>query len=225
MGKRWAALVAALVVSMVTGGIVLAASYDGEDTCRDVKAWPGGSYLGQMHPFHVAFYTDYANTAGFERCQFWALEQRYSAVRGLRELGYTIFGPGQFAWPPPAPELPPLTELPPDSLSYRETSGRGSAWATMDLVRGIHTISYRYDQWHSGPVRIQMVGPAGAMSTIHDGSLNSRGILMVPIPQAGTYTFHVEAEGNWQLETGERPRVVEREAPLTVQACEAFLFG
>ena len=226
MRTRWLTPLVALVLAIVATGVVSAVSYDGEETCRDVKAWPGGSYLGQMHPHHIAVYTAHARSTNSDRCELWALDLRYSAVRGLRDLGYTVFGPGEFAWPV-VPELPPLVEIPPDMLSYRETSGRDAAWATLDLVRGIHAIDYTFDGWMFGPVRIEVVGPDGEVHLRHDNTVPYRGVLKVPAPQAGTYTFLVEAKGQWKLETGERPevktRTVVREADLSVEACDAFL--
>ena len=99
MRTRWLTPLAALVLAIVATGVVSAVTYDGEETCRDVKAWPGGSYLGQMHPHHVAVYTAHAQSTNTDPCELWALDLRYSAVRGLRNLGYTVFGPGEFAWP------------------------------------------------------------------------------------------------------------------------------
>ena len=216
----------AVALFVATAGGVLAVTYDGEDTCREVMAWPGGPYLGQMHPHHVQVYTDHAQAQDSDACELWSLDHRYSAVRGLRDLGYTVFNPGEFAWPV-IPELPPLAEIPPDMLSYRETSGRDNAWATLDLVRGIHAIDYTFDGWMFGSVRIEVVGPDGAPQLLHDDTVPHKGVLKVPAAQAGTYIFNVEAMGNWRLETGKRPevkvRTVVKEAKLTVRACEAFL--
>lgn len=49
--------------------------------------------------------------ANAEPCRAWALDQRSSAVRGLREFGYTVFGPGEFAQPELPPLCPPLDRI------------------------------------------------------------------------------------------------------------------
>ena len=69
---------------------VLALNYEGEDFCQDSPAWPDGTYLGQMHPYHSDFYRGYAERRGWDPCATWATDQRNSAIRGLRELGYTV---------------------------------------------------------------------------------------------------------------------------------------
>lgn len=111
--------------------------------------------------------------------------------------------------------------------SYRETSGRDAAWATLDLVRGIHAIDFTFDEWMFGLVRIEVVGPDRVARLRHDDTVPYRGVRKVPASQAGTYTFLVEAKGQWKLETGKRPdvktRTVVREADFPVRACEAFL--
>ena len=68
-------------------------NYDGENYCRYAPAWPNGTYLGQMHPYHSEFYTRYAERRGWDPCQTWADDQRASAIRGLRELGYAVYKP------------------------------------------------------------------------------------------------------------------------------------
>lgn len=60
MRTRWPTPLVALVLAFVATGVVSAVTHDGEGICRDVKAWPGGSYLGQMHPHHIAVYTAHA---------------------------------------------------------------------------------------------------------------------------------------------------------------------
>ena len=84
--------IAALLVVMATG-VVLALNYEGEDFCQDSPAWPNGTYLGQMHPHHSDFYRGYAERRGWDPCETWATDQRNSAVRGLRELGYAVTEP------------------------------------------------------------------------------------------------------------------------------------
>ena len=218
-----------LVLALTTGGVVFALNYEGEDFCQDTTAWPGGSYLGQMHPFHVTHYSQYAESTNVDPCQAWASDQRHSAVRGLRELGYTVFGPGEFAWP----ELPPLTAVDPDSLTHRSIAGFDDGAGTMHLLRGVHTISTTFDGWHQGPVRIEVVGPDGVPVVVHDGLIHYVGTVSVPAPQAGSYQFTVQAAGGWQLETGQAPQIVrvpvevevevEVPAELTIGACEDFL--
>ena len=95
-----------LVVLTAAGGRFAGAqdeNYDGEGYCRYAPAWPGGTYLGQMHPFHSKFYRGYAERRGWDPCTTWANDQRDSAVRGLRELGYTVTEPAPR--PAPAPQV------------------------------------------------------------------------------------------------------------------------
>ena len=73
-------------------GLTIGESYEGEAFCRDTAAWPNGTYLGQMHPFHANFYKGFAERRGWEPCETWATDQRNSAIRGLRALGYTVTG-------------------------------------------------------------------------------------------------------------------------------------
>ena len=179
---------------------------------------PGGSYLGQMHPYHVDFYTAHADALGLDRCEAWATDQKNSAIRGLRELGYTIFGPGEFAQPqpvePPPPvepveptvSLPPLTRHDPDLLSYREVMSHGHGGGEMYLIRGVHTISYVFAGWQVGPVNVRMIGPDGMSRVVHSGPIAYNGALTVEAPQAGTYSFQVEAERDWTLWTGKLPQ-------------------
>ena len=90
-----------LAVATVAVGIFLGAAsaveeeYEGASFCRDYPAWPNGSYLGQMHPYHSAFYTRFAERRGLDACQTWAADQRDSAARGLRELGYAVLTPAE----------------------------------------------------------------------------------------------------------------------------------
>ena len=66
-------------------------------------AWPNGTYLGQMHPYHSDFYRGYAERRGWDPCTTWATDQRNSAIRGLRELGYTVIAPEEDASPTQTP--------------------------------------------------------------------------------------------------------------------------
>ena len=94
MRRLLAALAGSALVAAITAGVVFALNYEGEDFCQDAKAWPDGTYLGQMHPFHSDFYRGYAERRGWDPCTTWATDQRNSAIRGLRELGYTVIEPG-----------------------------------------------------------------------------------------------------------------------------------
>ena len=88
-------LAAAALLAVVATGVVLALNYEGEDFCQDSPAWPNGTYLGQMHPYHSDFYRGYAERRGWDPCTTWATDQRNSAIRGLRELGYTVVPSGE----------------------------------------------------------------------------------------------------------------------------------
>ena len=68
-------------------------AYDGEGFCRDTPAWPGGTYLGQMHPYHSDFYRGYAERREWDPCVTWAQDQRASAIRGLRAVGLHVSEP------------------------------------------------------------------------------------------------------------------------------------
>ena len=89
-------VIRSLAVATIAAGIFLGAAsaveeeYEGASYCRDYPAWPNGTYLGQMHPYHSTFYTGYAERRGWDPCSTWAIDQRNSAVRGLRELGYAF---------------------------------------------------------------------------------------------------------------------------------------
>ena len=83
------ALGTASIAVAVTVGVVFAQNYEGEDFCQDTPSWPNGTYLGQMHPFHSDFYRGYAERRGWDPCVTWAQDQRNSAIRGIRELGFT----------------------------------------------------------------------------------------------------------------------------------------
>ena len=102
------AIVGTAVLTAITTGLVLAGglNYDGEWFCAETPAWPGGTYLGQMHPFHSDFYTGYAERRGWDPCETWAADQRNSAINGLRTLGYAVTVPG--APPPGVDEFGPM---------------------------------------------------------------------------------------------------------------------
>ena len=86
-------LATAALLAVVATGVVLALNYEGEAFCQDSPAWPNGTYLGQMRPYHSDFYRGYAERRGWDPCTTWATDQRNSAIRGLRELGYTVTAP------------------------------------------------------------------------------------------------------------------------------------
>ena len=88
-------LATAALLAVVATGVVLALNYEGEAFCQDSPAWPNGTYLGQMHPYHSDFYRGYAERRGWDPCTTWATDQRHSAIRGLRELGYAVVPPGE----------------------------------------------------------------------------------------------------------------------------------
>ena len=93
MRRALLTLLAVGTLAAITTGVVFALNYDGEDFCQDTPAWPNGTYLGQMHPYHSEFYRGYAERRGWDPCTTWAADQRNSAIRGLRELGYTVIAP------------------------------------------------------------------------------------------------------------------------------------
>lgn len=90
------AIVGTVVLATITASTILAGglNYEGEDFCQEHPAWPNGTYLGQMHPFHSDFYRGYAERRGWDPCTTWAADQRHSAIKGLRALGYSVTVPG-----------------------------------------------------------------------------------------------------------------------------------
>ena len=91
-------IIGAAVLACVAGAGALAVAstetYAGENTCRYHVAWPNGTYLGQMHPYHVDFYARHHGQGEYgDPCSTWARDQRNSAVRGLRAMGYTVLAP------------------------------------------------------------------------------------------------------------------------------------
>jgi len=87
MNRRLVA-VFALGLALATAGTVFALNYEGEDYCRENPAWPNGTYLGQMHQYHV---NHYVRLFGADRaCERWAEDQERSAVEGLRRKGYQV---------------------------------------------------------------------------------------------------------------------------------------
>ncbi|MCY4114067.1 MAG: ankyrin repeat domain-containing protein [Chloroflexi bacterium] len=102
MRRILVALGSAGIIAAITAGVVLAQNYEGEEFCQDTPSWPNGTYLGQMHPYHSDFYRGFAERRGWDPCVTWAQDQRNSAIRGLRELGYSVTEPLGGA-PPPGP--------------------------------------------------------------------------------------------------------------------------
>ena len=93
MQRLLGAVTGAVLIAAIATGVVFALNYEGEDFCQDSPAWPNGTYLGQMHPYHSDFYRGYAERRGWDPCTTWADDQRTSAVRGLSELGYRVSEP------------------------------------------------------------------------------------------------------------------------------------
>ncbi len=123
------ALGSAGIAAALTVGVVFAQNYEGEDFCQDTPSWPNGTYLGQMHPYHSDFYRGYAERRGWDPCVTWAQDQRNSAIRGIRELGYTVTEPEGGA-PPPGPSATAtasMSFLPPVSLGVYSAVGGGRA--------------------------------------------------------------------------------------------------
>jgi len=125
MRRFLGALVCAGIVAAISAGVAAAQNYEGEDFCQDTPSWPNGTYLGQMHPYHVDFYRGYAERRGWDTCVTWAQDQRNSAIRGIRELGYTVTEPEGGA-PPPGPSAA-SSALPPFDLDLFSAVGGGHA--------------------------------------------------------------------------------------------------
>ena len=133
MRQILAAVGAVVALAAITTGVVFALNYEGEDFCQDSPAWPGGTYLGQMHPYHSDFYRGYAERRGWDPCTTWATDQRNSAIRGLRELGYSVTEPGaapavQAPAPQATPEATPtpIAQHPDYQRVYDEAIRRGA---------------------------------------------------------------------------------------------------
>ena len=127
MRRVLGALAVAGIIASITAGVVFAQYYEGEEFCQDTPSWPNGTYLGQMHPYHVDFYRGFAERRGWDTCVTWATDQRNSAIRGIRELGYTVTEPEGGA-PPPAPAATasaPVSSLAPFNLDPYWAAGGG----------------------------------------------------------------------------------------------------
>ena len=96
------------LVMTLSVAVVLALNYEGEDLCEHAKAWPGGTYLGQMHPYHSDFY------------------------RGLRELGYTATAPGAASAPAPASKSDPTPAPSSDPGDWRYFESAESPFMALD---------------------------------------------------------------------------------------------
>ena len=96
---RWM-IAAVIVMLLLSSGAVIAATtfhFDGEEYCAEHQAWPNGSWLGQFHPWHQQHYK---NVFGEEAaCPNWAIDQRNSAIAGLRALGFTVSEPRDASQP------------------------------------------------------------------------------------------------------------------------------
>lgn len=58
MCRMLAATIGAIGIAATTTGLVFALNYEGEGFCEHAKAWPGGTYLGEMHPYYSEFYRE-----------------------------------------------------------------------------------------------------------------------------------------------------------------------
>lgn len=92
-GRLLATAFIVVALALASSSVAFADNYEGEQFCRDNPAWPGGSYLGQMHRFHVDNYLGFAAANELDPCQKWADDQRDSAIRGLRDLGFMVRDP------------------------------------------------------------------------------------------------------------------------------------
>ena len=93
IGRLLATAFIVVALALASSSVAFADNYDGEQFCRNIQAWPGGSYLGQMHQIHVDNYLGFAAANQLEPCQKWAEDQRESAIQGLRELGFMVREP------------------------------------------------------------------------------------------------------------------------------------
>ena len=179
----------------ITTGVVLALNYEGEDFCQDTPAWPNGTYLGQMHPFHSDFYRGYAERRDWDPCTTWALDQRNSAIRGLRELGYTVIAPEGGA-PPPGPageDGGPYAGVCDGSVSMCVT-GRGNSVERVDLAAGL----YVFGAAHTGGRNffVTLVGQR-RISLFILGSNDPRPAETTQRLGGGIYLLEVESPGDW----------------------------
>ena len=197
-------------------GAVPAENYPGENYCRDVPAWPNGAYLGQMHPYHSEFYTRYADKRDWDPCATWAADQRRSAIRGLRELGYTVLEPGQaITAPTPAPTPDPTpaptpgpTPAPMDDaeVRYQEISGWNGGGGVLELPAGDHEVRAAFGGWWQGPVTVFYTTPDGETVTLIDNSRTGYARrFTITAAVAGGYKFQVRATRDWRVAVGTPP--------------------
>ena len=156
-----ATLAAVLVLLVTSAGAVSALNYDGEDFCREHPAWPSGTYLGHMHPFHVDFYKKHAQSLGIDPCSTWAADQRNSAIKGLRELGYTVSPPG--APPVATMQTTPATTIPTPTPTPASTDGlwRGLVISSEHRCTPYDSQSYSYPQSIEPQIAAQLGGNYG----------------------------------------------------------------
>ena len=156
-----AAAAVALALLVVFAGAAWALNYDGEEFCQEHPAWPGGTYLGHMHPFHVEFYKRHAQSLGIDPCPTWAADQRNSAIKGLRELGYTVSPPGAqpVATTQTAPATPTQTTTPTATPAPTSTNDlwRGLVIAPENRCTSYDSGDYSYPQ----SVEPQIAGQLG----------------------------------------------------------------
>ena len=122
---------------------------------------PGGD------PFHSDFYRGYAERRGWDPCVTWAQDQRNSAIRGLRELGYTVTEPEGGAPPPgPAPTASVSHHVPlvvPDLYSADGRARRALlAWRSLSTTRAkifarTHPLGRMGPTWADAPVPLGLL--------------------------------------------------------------------
>ena len=154
-------------------------NYDGENFCKDTPSWPNGTYLGQMHPFHSDFYRGYAERRGWDACVTWAQDQRNSAIRGLRELGYAVIEPEGGA-PPPGRVVTPTvatSSLPIVDPVLYSAVWRGRADRLRELIAGGATVNARTSDndpliysavWRNHEEIVRILADAGAYVNVND---------------------------------------------------------
>ena len=154
-------------------------NYEGENFCKDTPSWPNGTYLGQMHPFHSDFYRGYAERRGWDACVTWAQDQRNSAIRGLRELGYAVIEPEGGA-PPPGRVVTPTvatSSLPIVDPDLYSAVWRGRADRLRELIAGGANVNARTSDndpliysavWRNHEEIVRILADAGAYVNVND---------------------------------------------------------
>ena len=183
-------------------------NYPGENYCRDAPAWPNGTYLGQMHPYHSEFYTRYAENRDWDPCATWAADQQRSAIRGLRELGYTVLEPGEAVTAPapaPAPAAAPMDDAD-AAVAYQQISGWNGGSGVLELPAGAHEIRVEFGGWGQGPVTLSYTTPDGETVTLIDNaSTGYARAFTITAAVAGSYQFQVRAANDWRISVGTPP--------------------